>query len=534
MTTSTAAQRQPGLVERARDYRQPPAPLRRRGQVCVVDGYGIRIAVERGRLLVSDGSGRERREQSFSRVRPNLARIVILGSSGTVSLAAVRWLADLGVPLVQLDRDGQLLLCSAVNTADDARLRRAQAFALTNDAGLGIARSLLSEKLAGQEALLARLPASAEACAAFQTARQVFDRAGSSNELVIAERDAAFAYWTAWAPVEVRFRRSDLARVPEHWLRFGQRSSPLTSAPRSAVNPANAFLNYLYALLEAETRIACLMVGLDAGLGIVHVDVRGRDSLALDLMEAARPQVDRYLLDLLTRRGFRASDFYETRKGSCRILAPLTHTLAETAPDWGRLIAPIAERVAAMLAKAPGARIDRLPTPLTNANRHDGRERMRRRPPRGPETRPPKPTPACARCGGEVPSAERQLCDACLPAYQREQLEERFTGSGLKQLAELRTAGRDPTHGGEAASKRGRATAERKQQLADWERRHGKLIDLTAFEREILPQIQGTPLRKLMQATGLSLRYCSLIRRGERVPHPRHWEAFQAAARSDS
>jgi hypothetical protein len=26
-----------------------------------------------------------------------------------------------------------------------------------------------------------------------------------------------------------------------------------------------------------------------------------------------------------------------------------------------------------------------------------------------------------------------------------------------------------------------------------------------------------------MQATGLSLRYCWLIRRGERIPHPRHW-----------
>jgi hypothetical protein len=31
------------------------------------------------------------------------------------------------------------------------------------------------------------------------------------------------------------------------------------------------------------------------------------------------------------------------------------------------------------------------------------------------------------------------------------------------------------------------------------------------------------------EATGLSLRYVSLIRRGERTPHPRHWEALQAA-----
>jgi hypothetical protein len=38
--------------------------------------------------------------------------------------------------------------------------------------------------------------------------------------------------------------------------------------------------------------------------------------------------------------------------------------------------------------------------------------------------------------------------------------------------------------------------------------------------------VQQISLTALMQATGLSLRYCWLIRRGERVPHPRHWAAL--------
>jgi CRISPR/Cas system-associated endonuclease Cas1 len=41
------------------------------------------------------------------------------------------------------------------------------------------------------------------------------------------------------------------------------RGSLLTSSPRLAINPANAILNYLYAILEAETRLACLTLGLD-------------------------------------------------------------------------------------------------------------------------------------------------------------------------------------------------------------------------------------------------------------------------------
>jgi hypothetical protein len=60
--------------------------------------------------------------------------------------------------------------------------------------------------------------------------------------------------------------------------------------------------------------------------------------------------------------------------------------------------------------------------------------------------------------------------------------------------------------------------------------RHGKLVDLSGFQRDILPLIQDIPLSKLQKATELSLRYVSLIRRGERTPHPRHWQALIEAA----
>jgi hypothetical protein len=123
--------------------------------------------------------------------------------------------------------------------------------------------------------------------------------------------------------------------LPEHWRAFGRRASPLTRNPRLAANPANAILNYLYAILEAECRIACLAVGLDPGLGVLHADQRNRDSMALDLMEAVRPDVDAYVLDLLEGHDFRAKDFRETRQGVCRVLAPLTHHLAGMAPRPG-------------------------------------------------------------------------------------------------------------------------------------------------------------------------------------------------------
>jgi hypothetical protein len=66
-------------------------------------------------------------------------------------------------------------------------------------------------------------------------------------------------------------------------------------------------------------------------------------------------------------------------------------------------------------------------------------------------------------------------------------------------------------------------------EAAAWEQQHGNAVDPTEFEREILPLLQGVPIARLVQGTGLSLRYVSQIRRGERVPHRRHWQAFADA-----
>jgi hypothetical protein len=69
----------------------------------------------------------------------------------------------------------------------------------------------------------------------------------------------------------------------------------------------------------------------------------------------------------------------------------------------------------------------------------------------------------------------------------------------------------------------------RKQQAREWDERHGMLVDPSAFQRDMLPLIKDVPLSRLQRATGLSVRYLSLIRR-ERTPHPRHWKPFVAAA----
>src|SRR5580692_12406044 len=84
-------------------------------------------------------------------------------------------------------------------------------------------------------------------------------------------------------------------------------------------------------------------------MGVLHVGTTARDSLACDLMEVVRPEVDAFLLDWITREPLKREWFLEQRDGNCRLMAPLAIKLSETAPIWARAVAPIAEWVAGTL-----------------------------------------------------------------------------------------------------------------------------------------------------------------------------------------
>jgi hypothetical protein len=120
----------------------------------------------------------------------------------------------------------------------------------------------------------------------------------------------------------------------------------------------------------------------------------------------------------------------------------------------------------------------------------------------------------------------RLYCDECLPELRRE-YSASLAAAGPAGLAELRAQGQDPAHGGEAARKRGVKIAQHKKDTVQWEQRHEFDANPDYFKRNILPRLQGVSLLTIKRATGLSLDYCSKIRRGLRVPHPRYWDLIK-------
>jgi CRISPR-associated protein Cas1 len=280
-------------------------------------------------------------------------------------------LSDIGAAFVNIDSDGNLIAAVAPSGLDDARLRRAQALALGNGVGLAIARELIKRKLVGQLQIVERLRDRA-AGAAIGAALAQIGKPRSIDQLRLLESQAAVDYWGAWRDLDVVFVQRDFDRVPEHWRTFGVRRSLITGNPRKATNPANAILNYLYSILEGEARIAALKLGLDPGLGVMHADLKARDSLVCDLMEAVRPEVDAYALDFLKKRAFRKTDFFETREGVCRLMPSISLDLVRTGKSWSTALGPVAEFIAKKL-------IHETPTLLTESKRSAGRTKYRER-----------------------------------------------------------------------------------------------------------------------------------------------------------
>lgn len=319
--------------------------------VLFLSGYPVTIRMERGHLVAEDGIADKRRTIRIPRAQRELKRVVVHGHSGTVSFDALRWLQDVNAAFVHIDNDGTVLTTSAPVRVPDPRMLRGQVLAIEGTKGIEILRPLLKTKISRQFGLLDRLNAPDNIRELVENRLIQVELAESWEALRDAEAQAGKEYWRAWHGIQIQFRKSDKKRIPTHWNRLPKRKSALNPTNKNSTHPINTLLNYSYSILEAEARLAALGVGLDPHLGLMHSDYRWRPSLALDLMEPMRPMVDEFVLELLEERVFSYEDFFENRKGICRILPQLARELSEKGLDWRKSVWGIAEKAGSEFLK---------------------------------------------------------------------------------------------------------------------------------------------------------------------------------------
>ena len=477
--------------------------------VVTLFGHGIQVRVDGGHLVLLDGIGPDRRCARLPRVGHGLKRLVVIGSDGMISLAALRWLSDQDVAFTMLERNGKVLAVTGPVRPSDAKLRRAQGLAYSSAVALRLAQELISQKLTAQQRVARHKLLDSTTADVIGRFRADLPAADNIASIRLIEAQAARVYWSAWSALPINFPKNDLHRVPDHWRRFGTRISPLSGSPRLAANPPNAILNYLYALLESEARLAAAALGLDPGLGVLHVDASNRDSLALDILEPIRPHVDAYVLDWITRQSLRREWFFEERSGNCRLMGSFARKLSETAQTWARAVAPVAEWFAQALWSSAGKSANKgssLPTRLTQRHRSEGRGntfQVRANP-------IPRREKVCEVCGAE--SVKNRYCKSCAVEVSRENMAQMALIGHSRPKTQRMKNRISKTISDHAVANTWWDPAS----LPEW-------LNEECYVQKIQPQLRTIKVREIAEAMHVSMPYAAFVRAGQRRPHPRHW-----------
>jgi CRISP-associated protein Cas1 len=312
----------------------------------ILTGHGVNLRVEKGSLVVRDGFTRYPQRQETWRFFPGdwrlPSRIVVVDVNGGLSFAALAWLSEHNVPLIQINWRGEIINVVSENPEKTISDRlKSQLIAINGDGALKIALKLICQKTANS----------------IDTLRHAFPRSGNvdlaikqlENEFILLKRNppqtvsqlmgvegrVGYAYFDVWRTCRIKWKGTDRYPIPDDWHQIERRSSKLgsTSHPnRFATHPINAMLNYAYGVLESQVRMQVVVAGLDPTIGILHGNARGQHGLVYDLMEPLRPIVDRKVLEFVQSRTFHPADFTLANNGNCRLNPELTRNVVSVVP----------------------------------------------------------------------------------------------------------------------------------------------------------------------------------------------------------
>jgi len=106
---------------------------------------------------------------------------------------------------------------------------------------------------------------------------------------------------------------------------------------RPPEDPVNAMLSLCYTLVHFEFVREIEVAGLDPVIGFYHQFDYGRESLACDLLESHRPEIDRFVWLLFKERKFRSRDFaMDDEKPGCYLKKGGRQRFYPLYEEWAR------------------------------------------------------------------------------------------------------------------------------------------------------------------------------------------------------
>ena len=229
--------------------------------------------------------------------------------------ALMAFCAENHVGVSYLSQTGEFLAKVYGRQQGNVLLRKAQyALADSPEMSLRIARPIVAAKVASYRSLLMRhqrnhphnSPDSVSMAAEEMGKRlKLIEGVGTLEELRGYEGDCASLYFGVL---------QHLMTAQKENFTFDKRTR------RPPLDPANALLSFLYAILANDIRSALETVGLDPQVGFLHQIRSGRPSLALDIMEEFRAYLgDRIMLNLINLKQVTIADFEIRESGEVRM-----------------------------------------------------------------------------------------------------------------------------------------------------------------------------------------------------------------------
>ncbi len=256
----------------------------------------------------------------------HLGAIIVFGNV-LLSPFLIHRCGDDGRDIVWLSQSGRFRGRLSGPISGNVLLRRAQHEILSNpQMTLTVARNVVAGKLQNARQTLLRAARESDQDADSKALRDVAElharsierlpRLNHLDEVRGSEGDAAAAYFGVF---------DKMILTNKDTFKFSGRNR------RPPLDPVNALLSFLYAMLANECVAACESVGLDPQMGFLHALRPGRPSLALDLMEELRsPFADRLVLTLINRAQLKADDFIARPGGAIELTETARKTVLTT------------------------------------------------------------------------------------------------------------------------------------------------------------------------------------------------------------
>jgi CRISP-associated protein Cas1 len=263
-----------------------------------VTEQGASVGVRGNQVVVTKG-----KEVLVEHRLIDISHICVFGHA-QVSTEALNRLWGVGASVLWFSYGGWLKGWAQAQPGKYAELRRRQVAA--HSQGAALAAEMIAGKIKNQRTLLRRnskTPVEPTVAALSELAKQAAS-AETLGTLFGVEGTAARLYFEQFPNMLTGDER------------FAAEFAALGRNRRPPLDPTNALLSFSYSMLLRDLVAACVGVGLDPYLGVLHRNRYGRPSLALDLAEEFRPLIaDSVVIGLINRQEIGWADFKITAIG---------------------------------------------------------------------------------------------------------------------------------------------------------------------------------------------------------------------------